>query len=49
MINGGGGDGAQPRRHSTDYSPNLNPTELVLAKFKTLLCKADKRSIAAMV
>ena len=31
------------------YSPNLNPTELVLAKFKTLLCKADKRSIAAMV
>ncbi len=28
------------------YSPDLNPIEMVFAKLKTLLRKADKRSIA---
>ena len=30
------------------YSPDLNPIEQVLAKLKTLLRKADERSIAAV-
>ncbi len=30
------------------YSPDLNPIEMVFAKLKTLLCKADERSIAAV-
>lgn len=30
------------------YSPDLNPIEIVFAKLKTLLCKANQRSIAAV-
>ncbi len=30
------------------YSPDLNPIEMVFAKLKTLLRKADERSIAAV-
>ncbi len=30
------------------YSPDLNPIEMILAKLKTLLRKADERSIAAV-
>jgi transposase len=30
------------------YSPDLNPIEQVFAKLKTLLRKADERSIAAV-
>ena len=30
------------------YSPDLNPIEMVFAKLKTLLRKADQRSIAAV-
>lgn len=30
------------------YSPDLNPIELMFAKLKTLLRKADQRSIAAV-
>ena len=30
------------------YSPDLNPIEMMFAKLKTLLRKADKRSIAAV-
>jgi len=30
------------------YSPDLNPIEMMFAKLKTLLRKADERSIAAV-
>ena len=30
------------------YSPDLNPIEMVFAKLKTLLRKADERSVAAV-
>ncbi len=30
------------------YSPDLNPIQMMFAKFKTLLRKADERSIAAV-
>jgi transposase len=30
------------------YSPDLNPIEMAFAKLKTLLRKADQRSIAAV-
>ena len=35
-------------RYLPPYSPDLNPIEKLFAKLKTLLRKADERSIAAV-